>query len=238
MRQPQPVPEELWAGPARTSPLPDSGALDTQSWSGTDTLLAPGPASQHPNWVSECDLEWGAGSGPPWTPCLVPPTPLRAHVASPARGRACPTRVTTIHTRAADKTLITEPTTATPPWSVSPSSRGGLNPEQLRGHSHLRQEPRSHPASGGHAARSTVALRPPGTGEGPFCGRGLTPVHAYAVIGTSGSSASSVVAAGSPLLLLVCGPPVAAPFPLWPHLCDQVAGKRGGGTEDGENFKI
>lgn len=65
----------------------------------TDTLPAPGPTPRHPAWASECELDWQAGAGPPWTPCLVPPTPLRAHVALPARGRTCPTRATAIHNR-------------------------------------------------------------------------------------------------------------------------------------------
>lgn len=64
-----------------------------------DTLPAPGPTPRHPAWASECELDWQAGAGPPWTPCLVPPTPLRAHVALPARGRTCPTRATAIHNR-------------------------------------------------------------------------------------------------------------------------------------------
>lgn len=61
--------------------------------------------------------------------------------------------------------------------------------------------------------------------------------HAVTVTGASVPSASSVGAAGSAPLLLLCGPPEPAPFPLWPHLCDHVARKRGGGTKDGENFK-
>lgn len=129
---------------------------------------------------------------------------------------------------AANGALITERRTATPPWSVSLNSRGGLNTEQFHGRSRLRR---------GHAVHSSVALGPLGTGDGPFCGGGLAAVHAHAVTGASAPSASSVGAAGSAPLLLLCGPPEPAPFPLWPHLCDHVARKRGGGTKDGENFK-
>lgn len=225
-----------WARPREHPGV--SSTLDTQPWHGTDAPWPQGPRPSTPAWASECDLGGGAGAGPPRTPCLAPPTPLHAHVASPARGRACRTRVTAIHTRAADGTLTTEPTTATPPWSVGPSSRGGLNTDQPRGCTGLRWEARSRPAGRGHAAHSLVALGPPGTGDGPFCGREVAPVYTFAVIGTSGSSASSAVAAGHPCSRWSVGPQGLLPFRSGPIFVTIWPGRGEGALKMGRTLKL
>lgn len=232
-----PVPRTCGLGPPTRAPWGQQ-CTGHAALAGDGRPLAAGPAPQHPS------LGFGVRPGRGGR-CWASPDPLPCpHYASAcscglaSKGQGLPHTCDCHSHWAADRTLTTEPTTATPPWSVGPSSQGGLNTDQPRGCTGLRCEARSRPAGRGHAAHSLVALGPPGTGDGPFCGREVAPVYTFAVIGTSGSSASSAVAAGHPCSRWSVGPQGLLPFRCGPIFVTIWPGRGEGALKMGRTLKL